>query len=199
MTTYTSPLDSQNQTYVSPGTLKGWQLLDEGEDQQLPFPDQPDNWQIVPPIVTEGRMAAMNAQNAALQEESRQSQEQETTTLFQVSFTGLDQQHYSVSATVKRPPIEVLAGSEHLTSSEPILRGSSTVVPGQPLLHPVRLETASPAESAREWSPLALPTGVCPSVAPGTTLGRPNVSISERVSRSPDEQASEEDAHKSFL
>jgi hypothetical protein len=222
MTTYTSPLDSQNQTYVSPDAVNGWQLPfpeqreigqlpfpeqreigqlpfpEQKADQQQPFPEQRENWQIVPPIITEGRIAAVNAHRAT-------PPSQEVTTLFQVSFTGLDQQHYTVSATVKPPPSGVLVERGHVMPSEPMLNMPSTAVLAQPLLHPVWQGTVSPAESVRELSPLAVRTASNPSatqeatVVQDATLGRPNINNSEHVSGSPAEQADKEDTAKNFL
>jgi hypothetical protein len=202
MTTYTSPFDSQPQTDIPSGTINGWQPPDQREDRQLPFPEQRENWQIVPPIITDGRMAAVKVQNATSQEGHGHvsSSQQEATTLFKVSFTGLDQQRYSVSATVKQPSNGVLVGQEQVEASAPMLKMPSTATLAQPLLHPAWQESVSPAESERMWdSELATPIGVYPSVTQVSTLGRPNVSNSEREIPSPNGQANKADADKSFL
>jgi hypothetical protein len=211
MTTYTSPLDLQHQTDVSPDAVDGWQLPfpEQSEVRQLPFPvqradqrrplpEQRENWQIVPPIITEGRIAAVNAQNAT-------PSSRKDTTLFKVSFTGLDQQHYTVSATVKPPPGEVLAGQGHIIPGEPRLGMPAVATQVQPLRHLTWQGTVSPDEVAREQSPLAARTASNPSVlqeasiAQDETLGRPNVDNSGHAASSPVEQASKEDAEKNFL
>ena len=68
MTTYGSPFDSQNQTDLPSDAINGWQLPNQSGDQQLPFSARRGNWQIVPPIIADRRMAALHVQNAPSQE-----------------------------------------------------------------------------------------------------------------------------------
>jgi len=209
MTTYTSPLNSQQQAYELPDTVDSWQLPlpEQGETGPLPFPEQRenrqpfperrDNWQIVPPIVTDGRMAAVKAQDEG-------PSSQEVATLFKISFTGLDQQHYSVSATVKPSPGGVLVRQEHVAPGEPALRMPSTgTLAPPPLLQPAWKEALSPDGAIREQSPSAARAASYrsswqeDSSATDGILGRPNINNSERALASSAGQA--EDANKNFL
>jgi hypothetical protein len=250
MTTYASPLDSQNQPYGPPDTINGWQLLEQQENWrmpeqrenwqlleqlgqieqqesrqllerqenqqaleqqenrqaleqretwQMPASDQRGNWQIVPPIVTGGRLAAVKPRNETPQNIYGQAlSSQESATLFKVSFIGLDQQHYSVSATVKSPN-GMPARQEHVAPGEPMLR--MPAAPAQPLLHPAWQGAGSPVEV----SPSTVRTAPYPSawqeasLAQSATLGRPNVGTSGREMSPPYEQENKEEADKGFI
>jgi len=90
MTTYTSPWNPRKQPDVS--TLNSWQLPDQGEIEQLPFPAQSENWQLVSPRVTEERVAAVNVQHTELVLEQEKKEEAEKNFLLQViqpSLVGL--------------------------------------------------------------------------------------------------------------
>jgi hypothetical protein len=169
---------------------------EQRKDLQLPFPEQRENWQIIPPIITEGRMAAVNARHVT-------PSSQEAATLFKVSFTGLDQQHYTVSATVELSPSG--EGRKTPPYSELDLRMPSTVTQAQTLRHSAERGATSPNEVVRKQSPLAAHTASNPSarqealVAQDETLGRPNIDNSGQIASSPVEQASKEDANKNFL
>jgi len=179
MTTYASPFGSQRQTELSPTNSR--QLLDQKEFEEIPYSGSRESWQIVPPIVTEGRLAAVNTQQAMQEERDRQvTSSQESATLFKVSFTGLDQQRYSVSAVVKQPTNGELLGQE--LASGQLLRGATSgITRPQSLLRPAWQAPASPAEAAREWSPMATPPTASASLwqeasmAEGMTLGRSNI------------------------
>jgi hypothetical protein len=173
MTTYPSPFDPQNQPDVLPGTGNIWQLPTQKENQQQPLPEQRGNWQIVPPGLAPGRIGDVNVQNVVSQGRYGQvSSSQGTTTLFKVSFTGLDQQHYTVSATVKPSPNGVLVEQEQIALDETVPRMLSAVAPVQTKLHPA-------------WQDV--------------TSDRPNIGNSESVSPSAHEQENKEDANKNFL
>lgn len=100
MTTETSPFASYN--FADRSTTNSWAPSDQTDTEQHPFPEQRDHWQIVPPIVTTGRLAAVKVPQTTQEQRNQAApSDQESTTLFQVSFTGLDQQRYRVSATAK--------------------------------------------------------------------------------------------------
>ena len=126
MTTSPGIQDQQNQAEI-PFALRNGRPWTE-HVEPWPLSEQEKPWQIVPPIVTGGRIPAVQPVHAP----------PEDATFFTVSFMGLDHRHYRVSATVSPSNGEVVR-HDHIR-------------PGHPVLHPAWQGEVVPQVSAREGS-----------------------------------------------
>lgn len=167
-------------------------------------------WQIVPPIVTNGRMPAVAASNLARPvapvapytinqaTPPAPAVPQEQSPLFRLSFVGPDQQWYSVSAQVRQSPAGPVPSQPVAAPISPHTSGYMAAIPS--VLPPPAPQYAAPAVGAAYANAAQyLPPGFAPGMVGMTDRLQPAPRPMAQGSTQAVSETDEEDSKKDFL